>query len=76
MYEDFVRKCLQKQPKARPSAEELLKHKFLKGRTKDALLHQLLDHVSAVGTGEDTDQEEEGTLLEKDFKYDILLVFI
>ena len=76
MYEDFVRKCLQKQLKARPSAEELLKHKFLKGRTKDALLHQLLDHVSAVGTGEDPDQEEEGTLLEKYFKYDILLVFI
>lgn len=60
MFEDFVRKCLQKSPKARPPAEELLKHKFLKGRTRDALLHQLLDHLPAVGAGDEPDQEEEG----------------
>lgn len=58
MYEDFVRKCLQKTPKSRPSAEELLKHKFFKGRAKDALLHQLLDHLPAVGAGEEPDQDD------------------
>ena len=32
----------------RVSAAELLKHKFLKGRTKDALVHQLLDQIPMV----------------------------
>jgi hypothetical protein len=33
----------------RLSAGELLKHKFLKARTKDALVHELLDNITAVG---------------------------
>lgn len=48
LFEDFVKKALNKLPSQRASAAELLKHKFLKGRTQDALVHQLLDQIPAV----------------------------
>lgn len=32
--------------------DELLKHKFLKNRTRDALVHQLLEHIKPVGADE------------------------
>lgn len=48
LFEDFVKKALNKVPSQRASAAELLKHKFLKGRTQDALVHQLLDQIPAV----------------------------
>eukprot|EP00604_Paraphysomonas_vestita_P000161 CAMPEP_0174824608 /NCGR_PEP_ID=MMETSP1107-20130205/36066_1 /TAXON_ID=36770 /ORGANISM="Paraphysomonas vestita, Strain GFlagA" /LENGTH=302 /DNA_ID=CAMNT_0016052845 /DNA_START=248 /DNA_END=1152 /DNA_ORIENTATION=+ len=51
-FEDFIKKALCKVPSQRASAAELLKHKFLKGRTKDALVHQLLDQIPMVGTAE------------------------
>jgi serine/threonine protein kinase len=48
LFEDFIKKALSKAPSQRASATELLKHKFLKGRTRDALVHQLLDQIPAV----------------------------
>jgi serine/threonine-protein kinase OSR1/STK39 len=47
---DFYSKCLQKNPIGRPNAEELLKHKFLKNRSKDALVNQLISKIYSVGT--------------------------
>ena len=48
-FDDFYKKCLQKNPKLRPSTEELLKHKFLKNRSCYALVDQLLKHIPSVG---------------------------
>lgn len=48
LFEDFIKKALNKVPSQRASAADLLKHKFLKGRTQDALVHQLLDQIPAV----------------------------
>lgn len=63
LFEDFYKKCLQKNPKGRPTAEELLKHKFLKGRAivRDDLVAQLLVHVGTVGSSnnESNDGEED-----------------
>ena len=54
-FEDFYRKCLNKNAKARPSTLELLKHKLLKGRTRDSLLTQLLMNIDSVGGSEVSD---------------------
>lgn len=51
-FDDFYKKCLQKVPRARPAAEDLLKHKFLAGRSPEALINQLLSHIGIVGQAE------------------------
>ena len=48
-FEDFITKCLQKNPRHRPGTEELLKHKFFKNRSCYALVDQLLNLVPSVG---------------------------
>jgi serine/threonine protein kinase len=40
-FEEFYKRCLQKNPRLRPSAVELLKHKFLRGRSPIALIQFL-----------------------------------
>ena len=54
-FEDFYRKCLNKNSKCRPTTSELLKHKFLRGRTKDSIVAQLLNHVASVASEENHD---------------------
>jgi len=51
-FDDFYKMCLQKNPSARPPAQELLKHKFLQGRSPEALVNQLLNQIGAVGQSE------------------------
>lgn len=51
-FEDFYKKCLQKNPRLRPSVEELLRHKFLKERSADALVQQCLSLVPPVGSAD------------------------
>ena len=48
-FEDFITKCLQKNPRHRPGTEELLKHNFFKNRSCYALVDQLLNLVPSVG---------------------------
>ena len=61
-FDEFYKKCLQKNPKLRPPANELLKHKFLQGRTAEALVNQLLAHVGVVGEAGDDKALAEGKL--------------
>lgn len=43
LFKEFVSLCLQRDPKMRPSARELLKHKFIKGAKKTSHLVQLIE---------------------------------
>ncbi|CAM9105225.1 unnamed protein product, partial [Ectocarpus fasciculatus] len=48
LFEEFYKKCLQKNPRARPATDELLKLKFFKNRDKEALVSQYLDKIPPV----------------------------
>jgi len=60
-FEDFYRRCLQKVPKQRPKAEELLKHKLFKACDKSAVMAKLLCFVESVGV-EKRQEEEVGSV--------------
>jgi len=45
-FKDFVEKCLQKEPNKRPTAKELLKHRFIKGAKKVSCLMDLLERAA------------------------------
>lgn len=49
LFSDFCSKCLQKAPKSRQKADDLLKHKLFKQCNKSALMTQLLCYVEPVG---------------------------
>lgn len=42
-FKEFVQLCVQKEPEKRPSAKELLKHRFIKGAKKTSYLTELID---------------------------------
>lgn len=45
-FKNFIKACLQKDPEKRPTAEELLKHKFLqKAEDEDYLVNEFLSGV-------------------------------
>lgn len=62
LFEDFYKKCLQKNSKARPSTSELLKHKFLQKRSPETLVNNLLNHIDAVGTSSSKDLASKAVL--------------
>ena len=45
-FRDFVSKCLVKDPKQRPTSEELLQHPFIKGAKRTSYLTELLEYNS------------------------------
>ncbi|KAJ7068274.1 STE/STE20/YSK protein kinase [Mycena amicta] len=42
-FKDFVSQCLTKEPNARPSANELLQHRFIRGARKTSYLTELIE---------------------------------
>lgn len=52
LFEDFYKKCLQKNPRSRPSADDLLRHKFLKSHASGrvSFVSQLLSLIPPVGS--------------------------
>lgn len=43
VFKDFVSQCLTKDPKARPTANELLQHRFIRGAKKTSYLTELIE---------------------------------
>ncbi|EJU02827.1 Pkinase-domain-containing protein [Dacryopinax primogenitus] len=61
-FRDFVNLCLQRDPKDRPHAKELLKHKFIRSARKTAYLTELIDkhqQWKSSGGGEAEDDAAE-----------------
>lgn len=44
-FRDFVAACLQRDPLLRPTAKELLKHRFIKGAKKTSYLVELMERL-------------------------------
>ncbi len=67
-FRDFVALCLQRDPLNRPTAKELLKHKFIKGARKTQYLVDLIDRHErwkmAEGKGEQGHNERADTIAE------------
>ncbi|KAL9653128.1 hypothetical protein ABK040_006345 [Willaertia magna] len=42
-FKEFIEACLEKEPSLRPSAKDLLKHKFIKGAKKNTILTELVE---------------------------------
>jgi len=63
LFSDFCGKCLQKAPKSRQKADDLLKHKLFKQCNKSALMTQFLCYVEPVGA--DYVEGDELNLLEE-----------
>ncbi|BGP14715.1 hypothetical protein JCM10213_002756 [Rhodosporidiobolus nylandii] len=63
-FKDFVAACLQRDPLARPSAKELLKHPFIKKARKTSYLTELIERAerwTAEGEDKSTRNEQEGS---------------
>ncbi|ORX43232.1 hypothetical protein BCR36DRAFT_586725 [Piromyces finnis] len=62
-FKDFITLCLQKDPKIRPSAKDLLKHRFIKSAKKTSYLTELIERheqwISEHGNEDSSDSEED-----------------
>ncbi|KAI8336443.1 kinase-like domain-containing protein [Choanephora cucurbitarum] len=73
-FRDFVSLCLQTNPANRPSARELLKHKFIKNSKKIAYLTELIEGherwININGRDEDYSEDERDVDIEYDDAWD------
>lgn len=64
-FKEFINICLQRDPRDRPTAKELLKHPFVKRAKRTTYLTELIERhetwVIANGNKKDSDDEDEGT---------------
>jgi len=62
-FKDFISLCLQKDPKIRPSAKDLLKHRFIKSAKKTSYLTELIERheqwVNEHGNEDSSDSDED-----------------
>ncbi|KAK4184709.1 putative serine/threonine-protein kinase [Podospora australis] len=65
-FKDFIELCLQKDPKDRPSASELLKHPFIRRAKKTNYLTELIDRYQRWSATNKQDDEDNPDLEEED----------
>uniref|UniRef100_A0AAX7W1C9 non-specific serine/threonine protein kinase n=1 Tax=Astatotilapia calliptera TaxID=8154 RepID=A0AAX7W1C9_ASTCA len=70
-FNDFLRKCLDKNPETRPTAAQMLEHPFVKSVTTNRPLRELVAEVKAEVMEEIEDNREEG---EEDEGMDLTVV--
>jgi serine/threonine-protein kinase 24/25/MST4 len=62
-FKEFVSICLQKDPAQRPTAKDLLKHKFIRGAKKTSFLTELVErykrYIAVVGNVESDSEEDQ-----------------
>jgi serine/threonine-protein kinase 24/25/MST4 len=58
-FKDFVEGCLQRDPRDRPSARDLLKHPFIRRAKKTTYLTELIERYSRWSATHKTENEEE-----------------
>jgi len=63
LFKEFVALCLNKDPNERPTAKELLKHRFIKAAKKTSFLTELIERrqrwLSTVGNNANDDPDDE-----------------
>jgi len=62
-FKEFVSMCLQKEPGDRPTAKELLKHRFIRAAKKTSLLTELVErrnrYLNVIGPGHHSDEDSD-----------------
>jgi serine/threonine-protein kinase 24/25/MST4 len=62
-FKEFVALCLNKEPNERPTAKELLKHRFIKAAKKTNFLTELIERrqrwISVVGVNNSNDEDDD-----------------
>ncbi|EGS18965.1 uncharacterized protein CTHT_0055820 [Thermochaetoides thermophila DSM 1495] len=58
-FKDFIELCLQRDPKERPSAKELLKHPFVRKAKKTSYLTELIERYNRWAATHKQEEEEE-----------------
>ena len=61
-FKEFIAACLQMDPEQRPSAKDLLKHRFIKSAKKTSYLTETIERYQrwvAEGGGKDEDHDED-----------------
>ncbi|KAL5621414.1 hypothetical protein BROUX41_006314 [Berkeleyomyces rouxiae] len=57
-FKDFIEVCLQRDPKERPTARELLRHPFIKKAKKTSYLTELIERYSRYAATHKTDDDD------------------
>jgi serine/threonine-protein kinase 24/25/MST4 len=66
VFKDFVKLCLTKDPRLRPTATALLNHPFIKSAKRKEVLIQYIDSVRPLANGEVEEEDEEEDEEEED----------